>query len=108
MIHAEDAFRGCVVPDEVLNELAILYRCHTWRTPRFAHAGAWQHGGFQFFSPSAYPCSVPRSTDAHAAAMCGYCDASARIKFDHAQFAALFNESQARGDKQKLMQLFGA
>ena len=46
-------------------------------------------------------------TDTHAAAMCGYCDASARIKFDHAQFAALFNELQARGDKQKLMQLFG-
>jgi hypothetical protein len=37
----------------------------------------------------------------------GYCGASARIKFDDEQFAALFNELQARGDKQKLMQLFG-
>jgi hypothetical protein len=33
--------------------------------------------------------------------------ASARIKFDDEQFAALFNELQARGDKNKLMQLFG-
>jgi hypothetical protein len=33
----------------------------------------------------------------------GYCGASARIKFDD----ALFNELQARGDKQKLMQVFG-
>jgi hypothetical protein len=33
--------------------------------------------------------------------------ASARIKFDDEQFAALFNELQARGDKTKLMQLFG-
>ena len=32
----------------------------------------------------------------------GYCGASARIKFDDGQFAALFNELQARGDKQKL------
>ena len=32
----------------------------------------------------------------------GYCGASARIKFDDEQFAALFNELQARGDKQKL------
>jgi hypothetical protein len=32
---------------------------------------------------------------------------SARIKFDDEQFAALFNELQARGDKTKLMQLFG-
>jgi len=46
--------------------------------------------------------------DTHAAAMCGYCGASARIKFDDEQFAALFNELQARGDKTKLMQLFGA
>jgi hypothetical protein len=37
----------------------------------------------------------------------GYFCASARIKFDDEQFAALFNELQARGDKQKLMQLFG-
>jgi hypothetical protein len=37
----------------------------------------------------------------------GYCGASARIKFDDEQFAALFNELQARGDKTKLMQLFG-
>jgi hypothetical protein len=37
----------------------------------------------------------------------GYCGASARIKFDVEQFAALFNELQARGDKGKLMQLFG-
>ena len=29
-------------------------------------------------------------------------------KIDDDQFAALFNELQARGDKQKLMQLFGA
>jgi hypothetical protein len=42
-----------------------------------------------------------------AAAMCRYCAASARIKFDDEQFAALFNELQARGDKAKLMQLFG-
>jgi hypothetical protein len=35
--------------------------------------------------------------------MCGYCGASARIKFDDEQFAALFNELQARGDKAKLM-----
>jgi len=35
----------------------------------------------------------------------GYCGASARIKFDDEQFVALFNELQARGDKQKLMQL---
>ena len=40
--------------------------------------------------------------DTHAAAMCGYCGASARIKFDIEQFAALFNELQARGDKTKL------
>jgi len=33
--------------------------------------------------------------------------ASAWIKFDDERFAALFNESQARGDKTKLMQLFG-
>ena len=38
----------------------------------------------------------------------GYCDASARIKFDDKQFAALFSELQARGDKSKLRQLFGA
>jgi hypothetical protein len=37
----------------------------------------------------------------------GYCGASARIKFDDEQFAALFNELQAPGDKTKLMQLFG-
>jgi hypothetical protein len=43
--------------------------------------------------------------DTHAAAMCGYCGASARIKFDGEQFAALFNELQARGNKTKLMQL---
>jgi hypothetical protein len=62
------------------------------------------------WSLSFFPLLILRhqSTDTHAAAMCGYCDMSARIKFDHAQFAALFNESQARGDKQKLMQLFGA
>jgi TorA maturation chaperone TorD len=36
--------------------------------------------------------------------MCGYCGASARIKFDDEQFAALFNELQARCDKAKLMQ----
>jgi hypothetical protein len=29
------------------------------------------------------------------------------VKFDDEQFAALFNELQARGDKNKLMQLFG-
>ena len=46
-----------------------------------------------------------QSTDTHAAAMCGYCGASARIKFDDEQFAALFNELQARGDKTKLMQV---
>ena len=34
----------------------------------------------------------------------GYCGASARIKFDDEQFAALFNELQTRGDKTKLMQ----
>ena len=34
--------------------------------------------------------------------------ASARIKFDDEEFAALFNELQARGDKTKLMQFFGA
>ena len=32
----------------------------------------------------------------------GYCGASARIKFDDEQFAALFNELQVRGDKAKL------
>jgi hypothetical protein len=32
---------------------------------------------------------------------------SARIKFDDEQFAVLLNELQARGDKTKLMQLFG-
>ena len=37
----------------------------------------------------------------------GYFCASARIKFDIEQFAALFNEPQARGDQAKLMQLFG-
>ena len=37
----------------------------------------------------------------------GYCGASARIKFDGEQFVALSNELQARGDKTKLMQLFG-
>ena len=37
----------------------------------------------------------------------GYCGASARVKFDDEQFVALFNELQARGDKTKLMQLFG-
>jgi hypothetical protein len=37
--------------------------------------------------------------------MNGYCEASARIKFDDEQFAALFNE--LRCDKTKLMQLFG-
>jgi hypothetical protein len=36
--------------------------------------------------------------------MCGYRGASARIKFDDEQFAALLNELQARGDKAKLMQ----
>ena len=49
-----------------------------------------------------------RANSTHAVAMCGYRGASARIKFDDEQFAALFNELQARGDKQKLMQLFGA
>jgi hypothetical protein len=44
--------------------------------------------------------------DTHAVAMCDG-GASARIKFDDEQFAALFNELQARGDKTKLMQLFG-
>ena len=29
------------------------------------------------------------------------------IKFDDEQFAEIVNELQARGDKQKLMQLFG-
>jgi hypothetical protein len=43
-----------------------------------------------------------------ACAQAGYCGASARIKFDDEQFAALFNELQARGDRAKLMQLFGA
>jgi hypothetical protein len=38
----------------------------------------------------------------------GYCGASARIKFDVEQFAALFNELQARGDETKLMQLSSA
>ncbi len=38
----------------------------------------------------------------------GYCGSSAPIKFDDEQFAALFNELQPRGDKTKLMQLFGA
>ena len=38
----------------------------------------------------------------------GYCGASARIKIDDEQFAALFNELQARGDKGKLRQLFGS
>ena len=37
-----------------------------------------------------------------------HCGASARIKFDDEQFAALFNELQARGDKQKLMQFVWA
>jgi hypothetical protein len=37
----------------------------------------------------------------------GYCGASARIKFDDKQFAARFNELQARGDRTKLMNLFG-
>jgi hypothetical protein len=37
----------------------------------------------------------------------GYCGASPRVKFDDEQFVAHFNELQARGDKQKLMQLFG-
>jgi hypothetical protein len=37
--------------------------------------------------------------------MNGYCGASARIKFDDEQFAALFSELQAY--KNKLMQLFG-
>jgi hypothetical protein len=37
----------------------------------------------------------------------GYFCASARIKFDDEQFAALFNELQARGDKSKIMDLFG-
>ena len=37
----------------------------------------------------------------------GYCGASARIEFDDEQFVALFKELQARGDKAKLMQLFG-
>src|SRR5262245_48986269 len=46
-----------------------------------------------------------QSTHTHAVAMCGYCGASARIKFDDEQFAALFNELQARGDKTKLMQV---
>ena len=38
----------------------------------------------------------------------GYFCASARIKFDDEQFAALFNVLQARGDKGKLRQLFGS
>jgi hypothetical protein len=38
--------------------------------------------------------------------MCGYFCASARIKFDDEQFAALFNE--LRCDKTKLMQLSSA
>jgi hypothetical protein len=38
----------------------------------------------------------------------GYFCASARIKFDDEQFAALFNELQVRGDKGKLRQLFGS
>jgi hypothetical protein len=37
----------------------------------------------------------------------GYFCAPARIKFNNELFAALFNELQARGDKTKLMQLFG-
>jgi hypothetical protein len=37
----------------------------------------------------------------------GHCGASARIKFDDEQFAEILNELQARGDKTKLMQLFG-
>jgi len=39
--------------------------------------------------------------------MCGYRGASARIKFDDEQFAAFFNEVQARGDKTKLMHFWG-
>ena len=35
--------------------------------------------------------------------MCGYCGASARIKFDDEQFVALFNELQARGDENDLV-----
>ena len=35
----------------------------------------------------------------------GYCGASARIKFDDEQFAALFNELQSRGDRAKLMRI---
>ena len=62
------------------------------------------HHGVGYISPIAFSQRGSQSTDTHAAAMCGYCGASARIKFDDEQFAALFNELQARGDKQKLMQ----
>jgi hypothetical protein len=71
-----------------------------------ARRGRWSprrqvHLAYRFFQRGS------QSTHTHAAAMCGYCGASARIKFDDEQFAALFNEFQARGDKNKLMQLFG-
>ena len=35
----------------------------------------------------------------------GYCGASARIKIDDEQFAALFNELQSRGGRAKLMRI---
>ena len=60
------------------------------------------HHGVRYISPIAFSQRGSQSTHTHAAAMCGYCGASARIKFDDEQFAALFNELQARGDKTKL------
>ena len=66
------------------------------------------HHSVRYILPIAFSQRGSQSTHTHAAAMCGYCGASARIKFDDEQFAALFNELQARGDREKLMQLFGA
>ena len=63
-------------------------------------------GTLSRLSPGSYFHSALFAVLIHSMAA-GYCGASARIKFDDEQFAALFNEPQARGDKNKPMQLFG-
>ena len=64
-------------------------------------------GKLSRLSPGSYFHSALFAVLIHSMAA-GYCGASSRIKFDDEQFAALFNELQARGNKDKLKQLFGA
>ena len=58
------------------------------------------HHGVRCISPIAFSQRGSQSTATHAAAMCGYCGASARIKFDDERFAAVFDELKAAATRQ--------